>query len=49
MDNQIKKYLQDILTAIEEVDSFFYDKPSTLMTSMETSSYEELLNVISKS
>ncbi len=27
MDNQTKKYLQDILTAIEEVDSFFADKP----------------------
>ncbi len=27
MDDQIKKYLQDILTAIEEVDSFFEDSP----------------------
>ncbi len=27
MDNQIDKYLQDILTAIEEVDSFFSDRP----------------------
>ncbi len=27
MDNQIKKYLQDIFTAIEEVDSYFEDTP----------------------
>ena len=27
MDDRIKKYLQDILTAIEEVESFFGDKP----------------------
>ena len=27
MDERIKKYLQDILTAIEEVESFFGDKP----------------------
>ncbi len=26
-DNQIKKYLQDILIAIEEVDDFFAGKP----------------------
>ena len=27
MDDRIKKYLQDILTAIEEVESFFDNKP----------------------
>ncbi len=27
MDEQIKKYLQDILTAIEEVDSYFGNGP----------------------
>ena len=27
MDDLIKKHLQDILTAIEEVESFFGDKP----------------------
>ncbi len=27
MDNQIKKYLQDILTALDEVDVFFAGKP----------------------
>lgn len=27
MDDLIKKHLQDILTAIEEIESFFGDKP----------------------
>lgn len=27
MDNQIKKYLQDILTSIEEVEDYFGDTP----------------------
>lgn len=27
MDDSIKKHLQDILTAIEEIESFFGDKP----------------------
>jgi uncharacterized protein with HEPN domain len=27
MDDMIKKYLQDMLTAIEEIDSFFDGKP----------------------
>ena len=27
MDDLIKKHLQDILTAIQEIDSFFGDKP----------------------
>lgn len=27
MDNSIKKHLQDILTAIEEIDSFFGEEP----------------------
>ena len=27
MDDRIKKYLQDILTALEEVESFFDNKP----------------------
>lgn len=29
MDDLIKKHLQDILTAIEEVDGFFGDKPES--------------------
>lgn len=28
MDDLIKKHLQDILTAIEEIESFFGDKPN---------------------
>ena len=27
MDDLIKKHLQDILTAVEEIESFFDDKP----------------------
>ena len=27
MDDLIKKHMQDILTAIEEIESFFGDKP----------------------
>ena len=27
MEDRIKKYLQDVLTAIEEVESFFDNKP----------------------
>ena len=30
MDDRIKKYLQDILTAIEEVESFFGDKAQVI-------------------
>ena len=29
MNNSVKKYLQDILTAIEEVESFFGDAPQS--------------------
>ena len=29
MDDLIKKHLQDILTAIEEIDGFFGDKPKS--------------------
>ncbi len=29
MDDQIKKHLHDILTAIEEIESFFGDKPKS--------------------
>lgn len=29
MDNYIKKHLHDILTAIEEIDSFFGDRPKS--------------------
>ena len=37
MDDVVKKSLHDILTAIDEVESFFGNKPKCLMSFAETS------------
>lgn len=44
MDDLIKKHLQDILTAIEEIESFFGDKLKLLRTFTAISALDVPLN-----
>ena len=46
MDDLIKKHLQDILTAIEEVEGFFGNAPKFMMTSIVTYALDEPLKGI---